>query len=110
MASTHSGGKVSCSHSTRRARSCSSVRVDVSSRTAMGGGYFLTTGRYPPPVLRPLASLAVVLAIVCVACGQHESPAAKTSHQREKQAREAAPEAGVRPAAHTSLALYAPST
>jgi hypothetical protein len=53
------------------------------------------------------AVLALVLALVLVACGQHESPAEKTANQREKQAREAASKAGLSPAAQEFLALYA---
>jgi hypothetical protein len=70
-------------------------------------GYFLTTGRYPPAVVRWVRVLAVVLALTAVACGQHESPAQKTAHERENQAREVASEAGLSAPVQEFLALYA---
>ena len=60
-----------------------------------------------PPVLRALRATVVVLALVAVACGQHESPAEKTAHQRENQARQVASKAGLSPAVQDFLALYA---
>src|SRR3954466_15536487 len=100
MASTQSGGRFSRSQSTNRSRSWSSVRVAGASVTAM-------RQRYPPPVLRGLAVLMAVLAIAGAACGQHDSPAQKTAHDREKQAREVASKAGLSPAVQDFLALYA---
>jgi len=57
-------------------------------------------------VVRGLAAI-VLVGVVAVACGQHESPAQKTAHERENQAREAAHKAGLSPAAQDFLALYA---
>src|SRR5205807_7921653 len=54
-----------------------------------------------------LRAVAVVVAITAVACGQHESPAAKTVHERENQARQVASKAGLSPAVQDFLALYA---
>jgi len=48
----------------------------------------------------------VVLALVAVACGQHESPAQKTAHERQNQARQVASKAGLSPAVQDFLALY----
>lgn len=67
----------------------------------------MTSGRYPPAVLRTLAPLTVVVAITGVACGQHDSPAQKTVHEREKQARQVASKAGLSPAVQDFMALYA---
>jgi len=66
----------------------------------------LTTGRYPPAVPRLLASLTVVMAIAAAACGQHESPAQKTAHERQNQARQVATKAGLSPAVRDFMALY----
>jgi len=57
-------------------------------------------------VLRTLVAI-VVVATAATACGQHESPAAKTTHERENQARQVASKAGLSPAVQDFLALYA---
>jgi len=64
----------------------------------------LTIGRYPPAVLR---MTILMLALVAVACGQHESAAQKTAHTRENQAREVARKAGLSPSVQNFMALYA---
>ena len=56
-------------------------------------------------MLRAVAVVTVL--ITAVACGQHESPAAKTAHARENQARQVASKAGLSPAVQDFLALYA---
>ena len=56
-------------------------------------------------MVRGLAAI-VLVGVVAVACGQHESPAQKTAHERENQAREAAGKAGLSPAVQDFLALY----
>jgi len=58
-------------------------------------------------VLRALPATTVVLALALAACGQHESPAQKTAHERETQARDAARKAGLSPQVQDFLALYA---
>jgi hypothetical protein len=58
-------------------------------------------------VLRALRATTVVLTLALVACGQHESPAQKTAHEREKQAREVASKSGLSPEVQDFLALYA---
>jgi hypothetical protein len=62
--------------------------------------------KYPPGVLRACV-VAVVLAVVAVACGRHESPTEKTAHAREKQARDVARQAGLSAPVQDFLALYA---
>ncbi|MBV8304051.1 MAG: hypothetical protein JOZ04_07560 [Acidimicrobiia bacterium] len=57
-------------------------------------------------MLRSLAAVALV-ACTAVACGQHESPAAKTLDERQNQARQVASRAGLSPAVQDFLALYA---
>ena len=57
-------------------------------------------------MLRALATV-VVVASAAVACGQHESPTTKTTHEREKQARTVARKAGLSTAVQDFLALYA---
>jgi hypothetical protein len=58
-------------------------------------------------VPRLLASLAVVVAITAVACGQHDSPAQKAAHERQTQARQVAAKAGLSPAVQDFMARYA---
>jgi len=54
-----------------------------------------------------LRAIAVVLTVIAVAaCGQHESPAEKTAHARENQAREVARKAGLSVPVQDFLALY----
>jgi hypothetical protein len=50
--------------------------------------------------------VAVLLLVAAAACGQHESPAQKTVHERENQARQVASKAGLSPAVQEFLALY----
>jgi hypothetical protein len=54
-----------------------------------------------------LRGLAVLIALIAVGCGQHESPAQKTAHERENQARQVASKAGLSPAVQDFLAVYA---
>jgi hypothetical protein len=51
--------------------------------------------------------LVVILGLVAVACGRHESPAEKTTHARENQARDVARKAGLSVPVQDFLALYA---
>ena len=44
---------------------------------------------------------------ITAACGQHDSPAQKTVHERETQARQVASKAGLSPAVQEFMALYA---
>ena len=57
-------------------------------------------------MLRVLA-IATALALAAVACGRHESPAEKTTHARENQARDVARKAGLSVPVQDFLALYA---
>jgi hypothetical protein len=59
-----------------------------------------------PAVLRRIGVGAVLLLLGAAACGQHESPAQKTAHERENQARQVASKAGLSPAVQDFLALY----
>jgi hypothetical protein len=52
-------------------------------------------------------AIAVLLAIVAVACGRHETPAEKTTHARENQARDVARKAGLSVPVQDFLTLYA---
>jgi hypothetical protein len=56
-------------------------------------------------VLRRIGVVAVLL-LLAAACGQHESPAQKTAHERENQARQVASKAGLSPQVQDFLALY----
>ena len=57
-------------------------------------------------MLRVLA-IATALGLAAVACGRHESPAEKTTHARENQARDVARKAGLSVPVQDFLALYA---
>ena len=52
-------------------------------------------------------AVVLVVAVIAVACGQHETAAQKTTHTRENQARQVARKAGLSPAVQNFLALYA---
>jgi glucose/arabinose dehydrogenase len=54
-----------------------------------------------------LRGLAVLLAVIAVACGQHKSATQKAASAREKQARDVAHKAGLAPDVQDFLALYA---
>jgi hypothetical protein len=60
-------------------------------------------------VFRAAAATVLLALTACTAaaCGQHESPAQKTAHERENQARQVASKAGLSPAVQDFLALYA---
>jgi len=57
-------------------------------------------------VLRAFA-VVLALALVAVGCGRHETPAEKTTHARENQARDVARKAGLSVPVQDFLALYA---
>ncbi len=54
-----------------------------------------------------LRASIVVLALVAVACSQHQTAAEKTASKRQSQAREVAKKAGLSPPVQDFLALYA---